>query len=200
MRVLSPIVLAQALLVASRQSDFGLCRALRAQLVRHQHIGCEPCFFTSLRISFTAAALIVRWLHEQVKNLTFVVDRAPEPELLPRDHHGHLIEMPPRRWPRTSTAKFSGEQRPELQNPPSHRLVRDIQRALSEQNFDVAIAERETDIEPTAPTGRRRAWLGSSNRRSRHTSRSSTNQIEPMAHSPEPISYSTPRATVTQCT
>jgi len=29
-RILSPIVLAQALLVASRQSDFRLCRAVRA--------------------------------------------------------------------------------------------------------------------------------------------------------------------------
>ena len=38
---------------------------------------------------------------------------------------------------------------------------------------------------PTAPMARRKAWLGWSNaRRSRHTFRSSTNQIEPMARSP----------------
>ena len=51
-------------------------------------------------------------LHEQVENLAFVVNRAPQPELLARDRHGHLIEMPPRGWPRASTPKFSGEQRP----------------------------------------------------------------------------------------
>jgi hypothetical protein len=51
---------------------------------------------------------------------------------------------------------------------------------------------------PTTPTARRRVWLGSSNtRRSRHTFRSSTNQIEPMARSPAPISSSTPNGTVT---
>ena len=51
---------------------------------------------------------------------------------------------------------------------------------------------------PTAPTGRRTALPGSSNtKRSLRTFRSSTNQIEPMAHSPGSISNSTPSATVT---
>ena len=47
-------------------------------------------------------------------------------------------------------AKFSGEQSPELPNPSPHRFVGDIQTALREQIFDVAIAERETDIEPNS--------------------------------------------------
>jgi hypothetical protein len=99
-------------------------------------------------------------LHEQVENLTFVVNRAPEPELPARDRHGHLIEMPPRGWPRASTPKFSGEQGPELQNPSSHRFVRDIRTALRHQIFDVAIAERETHIEPNGvPDDRRRKLM-----------------------------------------
>ena len=57
--------------------------------------------------------------------------------------------------PWASMAKFSGEQRPELQNPP-HRLVGDIQTALREQIFDVAIAKRETHIEPDAVLDDRR--------------------------------------------
>jgi hypothetical protein len=53
-------------------------------------------------------------------------------------------------------AKFSGEQRP-LQNPSPHRFIGDIQTALREQLFDVAIAEGETDIEPNGvPDDRRR--------------------------------------------
>jgi hypothetical protein len=65
--------------------------------------------------------------------------------------------MPPRRRPRASTAKFSGEQWPEPQDPPSHRFVRDIQSSLGEQVFDVTIAERETQIEPNGvPDNRRR--------------------------------------------
>ena len=54
-------------------------------------------------------------------------------------------------------AKFSGEQRPKLQNPSPHRFIGDIQPALREQVFNIAIAERETDIEPNGvPDDRRR--------------------------------------------
>jgi hypothetical protein len=50
-----------------------------------------------------------------------------------------------------------GEQWPELQDPSPHRFVRDIQAALSEQIFDVAIAQREADIEPNrVPDNHRR--------------------------------------------
>jgi hypothetical protein len=56
-------------------------------------------------------------LHKEVENLAFIVNRAPEPELRARNHHGHLIEMPPRRWPRASTAKLSGEQGSKFQHP-----------------------------------------------------------------------------------
>jgi hypothetical protein len=98
-------------------------------------------------------------LHQQVENLAFVVNGAPQPELLARNRHGHLVEMPPRRWPRTSMAKFSGEQRPEFQNPSPYSFIGDIQTALREQIFDVAIAERETDIEPNGVPDDRRGEL-----------------------------------------
>jgi hypothetical protein len=60
MRILCPIVLAQALLVASRQSDFGPCRAVGAQLVDHQHLGGKALFLEQLAQIFTAAALLRR--------------------------------------------------------------------------------------------------------------------------------------------
>jgi hypothetical protein len=44
------------------------------------------------------------------------------------------------------SAKFSGERRPELQYPPPHRLVGDIQPALGEQILDIAEAEGEANI------------------------------------------------------
>src|SRR5580693_10012067 len=117
MRILGPIVLAQPLLMARRQSDLRPCRAVRAQLVGHQHIGREALFLEQLAHQFHRCGFIAPSLHEQVENLAFVVDGAPEPELLARNRYGHLIEMPTPCWPWASTAKFSGEQRPELQNP-----------------------------------------------------------------------------------
>ena len=66
-------------------------------------------------------------------------------------------------------AKFSGEHRPELQDPSPHRFVGDIQPTLSEQVFDVAIAKRETQIEPNSvPDNRRRKLV--TGKRDRHAS------------------------------
>jgi hypothetical protein len=142
----------------SRQSDFGLCRAVRAQLVGHQHIRREALFLEQLAHQFHRCGLSRR--REQVENLAFVVNRAPEPVLPARNRCGYLIEMPTRCWPRASTAKFSGEQRPELQYPSPHRFVGDIQTALRKQIFDVAIAERETHIQPNGmPDDRRRELM-----------------------------------------
>src|SRR5277367_2123342 len=120
MRIISPIVLAQPLLMARRQSDLRPCRAVRAKLVGHQNIGCEALFLEQLAHQFHGCSLVAPSLHQQVENLTFVVSGAPQPELPARDHYGHLIEMPSRRWPRASVAKFSGEQYSELQDPSPH--------------------------------------------------------------------------------
>jgi hypothetical protein len=108
-------------------------------------------------LAVTRCSFVAPPLHEQIENLAFAVDRAPQPELPAANGHGHLIKMPPGGWPRASTAKFSGEHRPELQDPSPHRFVGDIQPTLSKQVFDVAIAEGETKIEPNSvPDGRGR--------------------------------------------
>jgi hypothetical protein len=105
-------------------------------------------------------------LHEQVENLAFIVDSAPEPELPPGNRHRHLIETPLRRRPRASTAKFSGEQSPELPNPSPYRFAGDIQTALREQIFNVAIAERETHIEPNGVPDNHKGGTGGGQTRS----------------------------------
>jgi hypothetical protein len=84
-------------------------------------MGCEALFLEQLAHQFHRCSFIAPSLHEQVENLTFVVNREPESELPARNHHGHLIEMPPGRRPRPSTPKFSGEHRPEFQYPSPHR-------------------------------------------------------------------------------
>jgi hypothetical protein len=166
-RILSPIVFAQALFVASRQSHFGLGRGIGTQFVGHQHIGCEALFLKQLAHQFHRCGLISPSLHKEVENLAFIVNCAPQPELSARDRCGHLIEVPPRDWPRASAAKFLSEHRPEFQYPSPHRLVGDMQPALSEQIFNVAIAECETDIKPNGvPDDRRRELVAG--KRDRH--------------------------------
>ena len=62
-RILSPIVFAQALFVASRQSHFRLGRAVRTQFVGHQYIGCEALFLEQLAHQFHGCGLVARSLH-----------------------------------------------------------------------------------------------------------------------------------------
>jgi hypothetical protein len=132
--------------VASRQTQIRHGRAVRAQLVRHQHIRREAPFL-ELAHQLLGRGLIEPSLHQEIENVAFIVDRAPEPELPARNRHGHLADVPSRRWPRAST-ELSGEQRPTSKPiaAPSHR--RHIQTALRQQIFDVATADRETHIEP----------------------------------------------------
>jgi hypothetical protein len=94
------------------------------------------------------AAALAAPLHQQVENLAIVVDRPPEPELSAADQNRHFIEMPMRSRPRTSAAKFLGEQLPELKHPSPDRFIRDIQPALSQQILDIAEAEGEAKIQP----------------------------------------------------
>jgi hypothetical protein len=164
--------------VASRQSDFCLCRTVGAQFVGHHHVGCEALFLEQLAHQFHGCSLVASSLHEQVENLAFVVNRAPEPELPARNHHGHLVEMPSRRWARASAPKFSGEQRSELQDPSPHRFVGDFQTALRQQIFDIAIAERETQIQPNGvPDNRRRKLMAG--KRDRHAPSYPSNESAP---------------------
>src|SRR5207245_10879058 len=64
------------------------------------------------------------------------------------DANDHLVEMPPvaRAW--APPSKPSGEPGPELQNPPPHRFIGNLQAALGQEILHVAVAEREPEIKP----------------------------------------------------
>jgi hypothetical protein len=127
MRILGAIALAQALLMASRQSDFGLHRTLRAKLSGHQNIKREALFLKQLAHEFSRPQSCRAAAAQEGRDVAFVVNGAPKPELPPRNRHGHLIEVPARGWPRASTPKFSSKQWPELQKPSPRHFVGDIQ-------------------------------------------------------------------------
>src|ERR1700760_3023909 len=80
MRILSPVVSSQALLMASPQSQFGLRCGIRTQLVCHQHVGREAMLFEQLAHQFHGRSLVASPLNRQIENLAFVVARSPEPE------------------------------------------------------------------------------------------------------------------------
>jgi hypothetical protein len=85
-------------LMASRQSQFGLRCGIRTQLVSHQNVGREAVLFEQLAHQFHRRRLVASPLHQQIENLAFVVDRSPEPESLAGDQNCHLVPDASARW------------------------------------------------------------------------------------------------------
>jgi class 3 adenylate cyclase len=148
MRIFGPIVLPQALLMASRQAQFRLGRSVGAQLIGDQRRRRKALFPEQFAHEVRGRPCVAAPLHQQVENFSLVVDRSPEPESSAADQDSHLVEMPLRRRPMTPAAKFPGEQRPELQHPSPDCLIRDIQPALGQQILDVTEAEGEAKVQP----------------------------------------------------
>jgi hypothetical protein len=127
--------------------DLGLAAPQEPRLSVTRTSGAKPCFLSNLRISSTTAALSRHGCTSRSRTSPSSSTEGRTPNC-PRNHHGHLVEMLHRRWPGASTAKLSTKQWREVQHPPSHRFVGHIEPTLSEQIFDVAMAERESHREP----------------------------------------------------
>ena len=92
--------------------------------------------------------LVASRLNEDIENLTRVVDGAPEIMDPAADPDEHLIEVPPPRRAWTTLPEPRRIDASELERPLPNRLIRDVDAALGAQVLDVAIAEREAELEP----------------------------------------------------
>ena len=146
MRVLGAVVLAQSLFVARGQSEIRFGGGIGAKSIRDKKFRCKALLLEQLSREFHRRTFVAPALDEKVKDFALVVDGSPQPEMPSRDRNNHLVEMPARRRPRSSTTQFPGELRSELRHPSPHRLIGDVETALSEQVLDVPEAEREAEI------------------------------------------------------
>ena len=85
-------------------------------------------------------AFVPSALHQDFKNLAFIIDRAPQVHMLAGDPDDHLVEMPAIARPRTAAPQPSCDNWPEFQHPAARRLVRDIDPALGEKLLHIAVA------------------------------------------------------------
>ena len=97
-----------------------------------------------LRHEDQGSGLVALLRHEALKDLSFLVDRAPQVDHLPIDLHVHLVEVP---VPEAAHAAHplppdvAGEQRPEPVPPHPHRLATQVDPALEQQIFHVPQAQ-----------------------------------------------------------
>jgi hypothetical protein len=159
MRILGAIVFAQSLFVTRGQPEFGFCGCVGAKPIGDQKFRRKTLLFEQLSHEFHGGGLIAPSLDEKVKDLAFVVNRSPQPEMPTCDRDHNLIKMPARRRPRSSIAQFLGELRSKLRHPSSNSFVGDVETAFGEQVLDVSQAECEAKIQPNGVLDHRRRKL-----------------------------------------
>ena len=118
--------------------------AVGPQLIRRHPFRREALLSHQLAHEPDGSAPISPALNQDVEDLAFVIDGAPEIHPLARDPDDHLVEMPSIARPRTALPQPPCDHRAEFQHPAAHALVGDVEPALGQQFLDVAVAERET--------------------------------------------------------
>src|SRR5260370_32509013 len=122
--------------------------AVRTQLVGGHPLWREAVFSRHLAHELDRRAPVSPALKQNVQDLAFVVDRAPEIHPLASDPDDHLVEVPAIARPRTKLAKGSRNHRSEFQYPTADALVGEVEPTLRKQLLHVAIAQGEAQGEP----------------------------------------------------
>lgn len=87
-------------------------------------------------------------MHDEIENVSFVVDGVLQKDAFAVDAADHLVKMPARRWRRSAAAEFGSDLRTQLHRPASDGFVAGAGPTLSEKCFDVSKAEGEAEVEP----------------------------------------------------
>src|SRR5262245_9581575 len=77
-----------------------------------------------------------------------MIDSTPQVHPLPVDPHHHLVQVPAIARPWMVPAQPSRDHRSEFQHPTPDGFVRDVEAPLGEEFLDVAIAQREAQVDP----------------------------------------------------
>src|SRR3954454_23587498 len=122
--------------------------AVRAQLVGRQQFRREALLPEQLAHQPECRVLVAAALHQHIENLALVIDGAPQVHPVAGDANHHLIEVPPvaRSW--AAPSKPAGGPGAELQTPPPHRFIGNLQASLGQKLLDVAVAQGEPQIKP----------------------------------------------------
>src|SRR5829696_2241133 len=148
MRVFRPVVLTQAPLMAARETQLATGCAVGAELVGRELVWRVALLLEQFAHEPQGSLGVALGLDQQVQHLAFAIDGSPQihTPALDRDHQ--LVQVPLARWSWPQPAQVAGEGGSELQDPAPDRLVGGLDAPLRQELLDIAVAQREPEIEP----------------------------------------------------
>ncbi len=148
MRVLSSVVGPRTPVVFCHKAYSSEGCRVRAKFVCHDPGGREALLLEQLLHQLLGGFGISLALDEDVQNLAFMVDGAPQPIALASDDDHHFVEVPVITGLRVGAAQIGGNDGSKLQEPSADGLVGDVQAPLGEHLLDIAEADSEPGVEP----------------------------------------------------
>src|SRR5260370_8598460 len=92
--------------------------------------------------------LVASALHEDIQDVSILINSSPQIVGFAVDFQIHLVHMPCVSRFRTATAQLIGIHLPKFQAPLTHCFIRHHDSALCQKLFDIAKTEGETEIQP----------------------------------------------------
>jgi hypothetical protein len=132
MKILSPIVEPAAGDVSRRHAKITQCCAMRWQFVCHDSGWTEALRLEKLSHEFQRGLLVSSRLHQNVEDLAFTIDRAPQIHTFAVHRNEDLIQMPARICPRMCLPERLGVGEAKLDRPATgHFIYRSMPRWAS---------------------------------------------------------------------
>src|SRR5437667_633383 len=148
MRILGPIVFAQALLMVAGKPEMPEGSAVRAQLVSCDLFRREALLAEQLAHEPYSCPLVSSALNQDLEDLTLMIDRAPQVHMPAGDPDDHFVEIPAITRSRTAPSQSLANRRSELEPPTANALVGNVEPALGKQLLNIAIAQAEPEVQP----------------------------------------------------
>src|SRR5215470_6467400 len=148
MRVLTAVVEIAALAVFDPGQDLALGRAIALELIGDDDAWHVLQPLKQLAKELLRGLLIAPALHEDIQHVIILVDSAPQVMALPVDPQEHLVQVPLVTWLGAAVLQLIGVVLPKFQTPLADGFMGDVDAALAQELFHVAIAQREAIIEP----------------------------------------------------
>ena len=149
MRILNPVVFAQTPRPVPRYaSQIPQRSRIGEQAVSHDLVRHVALALQQFPQKFQGCSLVPALLHQDVQDLTLLVDGSPHEHPFAIDAHDHLVEMPDGVSLSALATNVGGDGRTELVRPAANRLVAHIDPAFGEHFLNIAQARGEAEIEP----------------------------------------------------